>query len=73
MISMTRVSLTEPAILKVTLGPLAKYPGYYVNNDGFLNDAIYIQDSRYYQPYSYVIKIDEALESVPNWVEENLN
>jgi len=59
----SQVSLTEPAILKVTLGPLAKYPGYYVNNDGFLNDAIYIQDSRYYQAYSYVIKIDEALDT----------
>ena len=54
---------TDPAIIKVTLGPLAKYPGYYVTNDSFLNDAIYIQDSRYYQAYSYVIKIDEALES----------
>jgi hypothetical protein len=59
----SKVSLTEPAILKVTLGPLAKYPGYYVNNDGFLDDAIYIQDSRYYQAYSYVIKIDEALDT----------
>ena len=52
----------DPAIIKCTLGPLAKYPGYYVNNDGFLDDAIYIQDSRYYQAYSYVIKIDEALD-----------
>jgi hypothetical protein len=53
----------DPAIIKCTLGPLAKYPGYYVNNDGFLDDAIFIQDSRYYQAYSYVIKIDEALDS----------
>ena len=52
----------DPAIIKCSLGPLAKYPGYYVNNDGFLDDAIYIQDSRYYQAYSYVIKIDEALD-----------
>ena len=59
----SQASATEPAILKVTLGPLAKYPGYYINNDGFLDDAIYIQDSRYYQSYSYVIKIDEALDS----------
>jgi hypothetical protein len=54
---------TSPAIIKVSLGPLAKYPGYYINNDGFLNDAIYIQDSYYYQSYSYVIKIDETLNS----------
>jgi hypothetical protein len=28
-----------------------------------LDDAIYIQDSRYYQAFSYVLKIDEQLES----------
>jgi hypothetical protein len=54
---------TTPAIVKVSLGPLAKYPGYYVNNDGFLDDAIYIQDSNYYQAFSYVIKIDQSLNT----------
>jgi hypothetical protein len=53
----------EPAIIKVSLGPLAKYPGYYTSNLGFLDDAIFIQDSKYYQAFSYVIKIDERLES----------
>lgn len=53
----------DPAIFKIALGPLTKYPGYYRNNDGFLDDAIFIQDSRYYQAYSYVLKIDERLES----------
>jgi hypothetical protein len=53
----------EPAVIKVTLGSLGKYPGYYINNDSFLNDAIYIQDSRYYQAFSYVLKIDELLDS----------
>ena len=53
----------DPAIIKINLGPLTKYPGYYSTNDGFLDDDIYIQDSRYYQVYSYSIKIDERLES----------
>ena len=57
------VDPNDPAIFKIALGPLTKYPGYYKNNDGFLNDAIFIQDSRYYQAYSYVLKIDERLES----------
>jgi hypothetical protein len=50
-------------IIKVELDSLTKYPGYYQNNDGFLDDAIFIQDSRYYQAYSYVLKINEKLES----------
>jgi len=56
-------TVTEPAIIRVSLGSLAKYPGYYVTNDGFLDDAVYIQDSRYYQAFSYVIKIDQSLNT----------
>jgi len=52
----------EPAVVKITLGALAKYPGYYTSNNGFLDDAIYIQDSRYYQAFAYVLKIDERLD-----------
>ena len=58
-----QVSSETPAIIQVGLGAIANYPGYYINNDGFLDDAIYIQDSRYYQAFSYLIKIDETLES----------
>ena len=57
------VSSLQDAIFKVSLGSLAKYPGYYSTNDGFLDDAIYIQDSRYYQAFSYVLKLDERLDS----------
>jgi len=57
---------TDPdtvCIVKIDLGPLTKYPGYYQNNDGFLDDAIFIQDSKYYQAFSYVLKINEKLET----------
>ena len=59
----TILDADEPAIIKITLGSLAKYPGYYTSNLGFLDDAIYIQDSRFYQAFSYVVKIDEKLEA----------
>jgi hypothetical protein len=51
------------SIIKVELGPLTKYPGYYQNNDGFLDDAVFIQDSKYYQAFAYVLKINEKLEA----------
>lgn len=57
------VAPDEPAILKIGVGSLAKYPGYYSSNDGFLDDAVFIQDSRYYQAYSYVLKIDERFDT----------
>ena len=58
-----QVTTEQDAIIKVTLGSLAKYPGYYSSNDGFLSDAIFIQDSRYYQIFSYVLRINERLAS----------
>lgn len=43
------------------LGYLFEYPGYYSTNVGFPDDASYIQDGKYYQQYSYVLKIQEQL------------
>jgi hypothetical protein len=62
-----------PALIKINLGPLTKYPGYYTTNDGFLDDAIFIQDSRYYQAFSYVLKIDERLENYKSIVKTLLH
>lgn len=64
-VTLSGILLAEnsPASLHVTLGPVAKYPGYYITNDGFLDDAIYIQDSKYYQAFSYLLKVDERLET----------
>ena len=50
-------------IVKVSLGSIARYPGYYTSNAGFLDDDIYIQDSKYYQSFSYVLRIDERLST----------
>ena len=58
-----QVQSDEPAIIDINLGAVARYPGYYETNNGFLDDSIVIQDSNYYQIYSYVLKIDERLSS----------
>lgn len=50
------------ALVRFNIGPVAKYQGYYVTNDGFLDDIIKIQDSYYYQKYSYLITVDQRLE-----------
>lgn len=63
----------EPAVVRISLGPLTKYPGYYTTNDGFLDDAIFIQDSKYYQAFSYVLKIDERLENYKSVVKTLLH
>lgn len=58
-----QVQSDEPAIIDINLGAVARYPGYYETNNGFLDDSIVIQDSNYYQIFSYVLKIDERLSS----------
>jgi hypothetical protein len=63
----------EPAIVELDLGALVKYPGFFETNNGFLDDAIFIQDSRYYQAFSYVLKIDERLASYSSAVKTMLH
>lgn len=40
------------------IGTLCSYAGYYANNDGKLSSNKYLQDNRYYQEYSYVLKTE---------------
>jgi hypothetical protein len=63
----------DPAIIEVNLGALVRYPGYFTSNAGFLDDSIFIQDSKYYQAFSYVIRIDERLSSYKSAVKTMLH
>lgn len=51
------------AYIEVKLGSKAYYPGYYKTNDGFLSDIMNLEDADYYQPFSYVVKVDQQLEA----------
>jgi len=53
---------TNFALIQFDIGAVAKYQGYYSTNDSFLDDDMFIQDSRFYQKYSYLITVDENLE-----------
>jgi hypothetical protein len=64
---------SDPAIIEVNLGALVKYPGYFTSNAGFLDDSVFIQDSKYYQAFSYVIRIDERLDSYKSAVKTMLH
>lgn len=50
------------AAIYIRIGSSTRYPGYYATTDGFLSDTIYLEDQDYYQPFSYVIKVDEQLK-----------
>jgi hypothetical protein len=60
--------MSTVAIIKCIVGPVAKYQGYYIGTDGFLDDVIKIQDSKFYQKYSYVLVADERLVDFNTYV-----
>jgi len=61
------------AIIRFTNSPLSKYAGLYSTNNGFLSDAIYLQDNRYYQKFSYVIRSSEQYDSYKNIVRKTVH
>lgn len=63
----------QDALLLVRVGAKARYPGYYKNNDGFISDAIYLEDADYFQPFSYVLRIDEQLSTYKKAVQDLLH
>lgn len=42
-------------------GAICAYPGYYVGVDGQLSENIKLQDSKYYQAFSYVIRVGQSI------------
>ena len=61
------------AIIQIELGAVAKYPGYYLSQDGFISDEMYIHDGKYYQAFSYVIKVEEELRRYADLVKSILH
>lgn len=50
------------AIILARTGNLCVYPGYYLTGDNVIGDAVYIQDSNYYQVFSYVTSLEETID-----------
>lgn len=61
------------ALLSVQFNPALVYPGVYTSSRGFLSDAIKLQDNNFYQTFSYVIRLDEQLESYKSIVKRLLH
>jgi hypothetical protein len=61
------------ALIEVQVGACSIYSGYYLAQDGFISDEIYIQDSNYYQAFSYVIKVEEELRKYADLVKTILH
>ncbi len=61
------------AILRCYIGHTTKYTGYYLNDYSILGQNDYIQDSYYYQIYSYVTSLDKPLKTYKTILENNIH
>jgi len=50
------------AQIQVHVGGVGSEEGFWKNDDGFINSDKYVQDSYYYQTYSYEIQIEKSLD-----------
>jgi hypothetical protein len=58
------------AELTAGLGAYATYPGYYTDTKGLLSGVPKIQDNKYYQTFSYVLKTDFDVNDYRNAVRQ---
>jgi len=57
---------TRFAEVSLTTSGIGFEQGYWDNDDGFLNSDKYIQDSYYYQIYSYEVQVEKSLDKYLN-------
>lgn len=63
----------KTAVIDVDLGTLVTYDGTYDNKDGHLSDIKKLQDSDYYQEYSYVIRATQSSQYWKDIVKQALH
>lgn len=61
------------ARLRIYIGCFAKYPGYYLDGTSLISDQSYVQDSYYYQKFSYATAIEETLEEYKEILKKTLH
>ena len=63
----------KDAVITVSSGGQCSYPGYYQGTDGQLSSNKKIQDSNYYQEFSYELKTEIAYDRWINIVKETIH
>jgi len=66
--NLSTTSGDQNAELTAGLGAYATYPGYYTDTKGLLSGVPKIQDNKYYQAFSYVLKTDFDVNDYRNSV-----
>lgn len=68
-----QLSPIKSATGHVTKGALVTYPGFYLNQNSFVSSSKYLQDSYFYQQFSYVLKSNLGTNIYKDVVMETLH
>lgn len=60
-INLVSSNATITAQISIQFTGLIKYAGYYLNEDGHISSSKYLHDGNYYQQFSYVVYVNEAV------------
>jgi hypothetical protein len=66
-------SAPDYASIYFEIGSLCRYPGSYVKSDNVLGDFVYIEDSYYYQAFSYVTNVEATVEKYATLLKNSLH
>ena len=58
-----KATIVNAGVLRMKIGAMAVYPGYYLDGSSLVSDQSYIQDSYYYQKFSYVTSVEQLLDT----------
>ena len=69
----TQYVANDYASIKFTVGHVCVYPGYYKSSNNIIGDLVYIEDSYYYQAFSYVTVLEKKLEDYGDLLKRTLH
>lgn len=72
-VSLNEFNTNSEIIARVKKSGIGKSMGYWTTTKGFLDSDKYIQDSYYYQDYSYEIRVAQILDKYKNIINETFH
>ncbi len=71
--ALTFGTTSDTATATAVKGALITYPGFWLNENGFLSSSKYLQDSYFYQQFSYVLQANESINTYKEIVKKALH
>lgn len=68
-----KTAVQTGAVIRISIGAIAKYPGQYTSGKSLVSDLSYVQDSNYYQKFSYVTVIEQVFKEYADLLKKTIH